>query len=204
MNGHNKSLNLGGCYHTGLAYCLAYDANGETELCDKIFTNLNTGLEGGAMAALKKHEDEFDASRDIPKFIIALKPVLVIRTLGDDETNEEETECSHCSEKADEDCCCHDYDECDEECCSSCDCGDEEDDLCNFDSDESCFHCGENLDDCDCERDEDCDEDLSCCICGGEDCGYEDEFDHEFVSDTFSTMNAFERARWIAAQKKGN
>ena len=75
---NDKEINLGGCYHDGVVYSLAYDANGEIELCDKTFTTLNTGIDGGAEAALLEHRKNFDPHRDVPRFIIALKPTSII------------------------------------------------------------------------------------------------------------------------------
>lgn len=63
---------LGGCYHDGVAYSLGYDANGVVELSGETFTNLS-----GAEAALQRHRQNFDAGRDIPRFIVALSPVKV-------------------------------------------------------------------------------------------------------------------------------
>lgn len=73
-----RDASLGGCYHDGVAYSLGYDANGVVELDGKTFTSLNTGLDGGAAAALRKHRQEFNPGRDIPRFIVALRPVKVI------------------------------------------------------------------------------------------------------------------------------
>jgi len=73
-----RDASLGGCYHDGVAYSLAYDANGVVELDGKTFTNLSSGLDGGVAAALRRHRQEFDPGRDIPRFIVALRPVKAI------------------------------------------------------------------------------------------------------------------------------
>ncbi len=176
-----KEVYLGGCYHSGLAYALGYYASGEIELDEEIFTNIN----GGAREALKEHRRDFDPSRDVKRFIVALKPVEVIMDEEENEYDEfdDNAGCDSCGEndriEGENLCefCLEDetYDNCDEECCSSCDyCSDKEDD---------------------------------CCLC--EDCVYEDtcycedELCDEFVADTFEPMNAFARARWLKAQRKG-
>ncbi len=69
---------LGGCYHDGVAYSLGYDANGKVELCGETFTSLDTGIDGGALAALRRHRQNYDPSRDVKCFIVALKPVRVV------------------------------------------------------------------------------------------------------------------------------
>lgn len=70
---------LGGCYHDAVAYSLAYEAaGGDTELCGETFTSLDTGIDGGAKAALRRHMQNFDPARDVPRFIVALRPVKVI------------------------------------------------------------------------------------------------------------------------------
>lgn len=76
---------LGGCYHDGVAYSLGYDANGVVELDGRTFTSLNTGMDGGAAAALREHRQNFDPSRDIPRFIVALKPVRIVMGRKDGE-----------------------------------------------------------------------------------------------------------------------
>lgn len=81
MKTKHDEVTLGGCYHTGLAYSLGYypsDNNDEIELSGETFTNFNTGLNGGARAALLEHRKNFDPSRDLPRFIVALKPVEII------------------------------------------------------------------------------------------------------------------------------
>jgi len=70
---------LGDCYHDDVAYSLGYrTSDGVIELCGETYTNLNTGIDGGAMAALRRHRQNFDPSRDIERFIVALKPVRVV------------------------------------------------------------------------------------------------------------------------------
>lgn len=98
MNKEND-LHLGDCYHSGLAYALGYHANDELELDAKLFTNLDTGLDGNAMAALLDHRRHFDPSRDVERFIVALKPVKIIM-------NEEDDTCDDCCERLD-DCYCY-------------------------------------------------------------------------------------------------
>lgn len=165
-------LVLGGCYHSGLAYSLAYDANGETELTGETFTNLNAGIGNGAMGALTRHRQNFPSNGDTPRFIVALKPVKVI--LGREE--DEEYKLPQTEEYVDSDTC--------SKCGISYDLG------CFCDT---CDECGYYFDDCGCHEDD----------CYGEDgCWCDDELDDEFISDTFSSMNAFDRARWIAAKEK--
>jgi len=77
---------LGGCYHDGLAYSLGYDACGVVELSGETFTNLNSGLDGGAEAALRRHRQNYDPNCDVERFIVALKPVKVIRGRRDGES----------------------------------------------------------------------------------------------------------------------
>lgn len=191
-------LHLGGCYHTGLAYALGYDANGELELCSKLFTTLDSGIDGGARAALDKHRRLFCPNRDVEQFIVSLQPVEILHQVPESPDDIDSAPgCSHCEEKADEDCCCHNYDECDEECCTSFSCGDDNED-------DFCLACHEYIDYCTCDDGETC---LGCeelfdnCSC---DDGYEDELCQELVSETFQPMNAFARARWMRAQQKGN
>lgn len=69
---------LGGCYHDDVVYSLGYDANGVVELSGGTFTSLDTGFDGGAKAALHRHRQNYDPTRDIKLFIVALKPVKVI------------------------------------------------------------------------------------------------------------------------------
>lgn len=130
---------LCGCYHSGLAYVLGYDANGEVELDSKLFTNFNTGLNGGAVAAQMAHRQQFDPNCDIKRFIVALKPVQILTGIpdGDDYQLENNVWCDLCcindreeGEKWCEDClddCCHD---CGDE-AGYCDCEDAYEDDCN-------------------------------------------------------------------------
>lgn len=191
-------LNLGSCYHTGLAYALAYDANGETELCGKLFTNLESGIDGCAIAALETHRRQFNPDRDIKLFIVALKPVKIITGLEKNEDYKLETNagCDNCGiedrvygDKLCANCAENDIcDECDEECCSSC-C-----EHSNIDCDDINCQCYEEDDTC-----SECDGPIDDCFC---DDGYQDEFFAEMIIGTFKTMNAFARARWIKAQIK--
>jgi|GEM_PF-3813627 len=75
---------------------------------------------------------------------------------------------------------------------------------CNEDADDDCIHCGLDPETCGCwdESDDDgCDDDY-CPGCGNyQYCGC-DEFDDEFIADTFRSMNAFARARWLKENRK--
>ena len=139
-------VTLGDCYHTGLAYALGYDANGEVELCGKVFTNLNTGGDS-AMKALSEHRQQFNPHRDIKRFIVALKPVKIITGLED---NEDDEICRECGEGYC-DCCCDD--EYDDEYCGNCNshncCCDDDDD---YDEDGYCNQCMEICTDCTCNN----------------------------------------------------
>lgn len=163
-------ISLGGCYHTGLAYSLAYDAHGKIELTGKTFTNLDAGLDGGAMGALREHRQNFDPSKDVPYFIVALKPVDVIFDPMDDETYEQWNNNGYCNNCG--------------EICTDCNCDNTDPVAILKDDDDTDCHIEfvivaksaqiELETDCDC-----------------------DEFDQEFISDTFRPMNAFDRARWL-------
>lgn len=119
--------------------------------------------------------------------------------------------CHECEELSE--CCCCD----DEECIrcgldpDTCGCWDDDDD-----SLDCCEECGEPYEDCCCCHDcGNLHDDCTCCNNDDEDSGSDedycpgcgnyqycncDEFDNEFVSDTFRPMNAFERARWLKAR----
>jgi len=199
----DKEVTLGGCYHTGLTYALGYDANGEIELDSKLFTNLDTGLDGGAMEALVQHRNGFDPNRDVEKFIVALKPVKVIARVTYGRSPEPEDDCNCetygvkdgegnpvlCNDCAKEMTCeiCGNYDDCD---CFCSECGGiiEDDCSCDYDEDD-CLGCGLDPNNCGgCGDSDECDECLD---------ELSAEFDNELVSDTFRTMNPFERARYV-------
>jgi hypothetical protein len=63
---------LGGCYCDGVAYCLAYDTNGDIELDGPTFTALDRGINGGAAEALRRHM-EHPSPEDLPRFVVALR-----------------------------------------------------------------------------------------------------------------------------------
>jgi len=216
-----SKVKLGGCYHSGRAYCLGYRTNhNEIELDDKLFTCLDNRIEGGAQAALKRHPSEFP-QLDVPRFIVELAAV---RIIGED------TENTYC------DGCCNLYGNCTcENMCENCHgfdcvCDDDDDDEDIYDN---CLTCCEKNSCCICNEDDDLDDDdcLRCgmdsttCGCWDED-GYctqcqeictdcdclatsggcmgdpdidTDEFDDENVYQTFRPMNAFARARWLKA-----
>lgn len=181
----DKGVVLGGCYHTGLVYSLGYDANGEVELSGETFTNLDTGINGGVVAALRKHREQFDPTLDVEQFIVALKPVKVILGRKEDEDYGlgDNAGCDSCGTR---DCTvgeilCDLCEDCVEQVVNN-PCFDEEDDTCD--------DCGEWIEDCICENDEPCD------------CG--DEFCREFVVDQFKPMNAFARAKYLRSQQKEN
>lgn len=176
MNKKND-LSLGGCYHDGLVYALGYYANGEIELEDQLFTNLKRGFHGGIIAALAEHQRQFDPSRNVERFIVALKPVQILANTPDEKYDKPENNagCGSCGE--------NDRIEGDKFCE---DCID----------DDICDNCCERLDDCYCDCDEDNKEEpFHMC---------EDEFCEEFIADTFQPMNAFVRARWLKVKQKGN
>lgn len=154
MKNQQEEVVLSGCYHTGLTYSLGYYVHGEVELVGETFTNLNTGLDGGAMASLLEHRQQFDPMRDIEQFIVELKPVKIIpgREEGEDYKLDEDL-CDTCLEEID--------------------------DCIREDDYDWCPACGELKDEC---------------IC--------DEFDQEFIVDTFHPMNAFDRVRWLKAEGK--
>ncbi len=215
-------VQLGGCYHTGKAYCLGYrnDHDGEVELDTKIFTGLNGGVEGGAEAALNRHRENFDCTKDIPRFIVELSTVRII----DEDTGN--AGCDRCGTQDRED---------GEIWCQNCLTEDRQNKFdicpgCNLDvkdcncSDEGiCTNCYNDEEHCDCDTDDwclDCDknpcmcDESFCCDCGElqEECTCEDicgekgcwcdDLDDENVDKTFSAMNAFARARWLSAKKK--
>lgn len=64
---------LGECYHENVTYSLGYEACDRIELRGKTFTCLHF-----AEAALKEHQRNFDPNRDIPLFIVSLKPEKII------------------------------------------------------------------------------------------------------------------------------
>jgi hypothetical protein len=174
----DEEITLGGCYHSGLAYALGYDANGEVELCSKLFTNFNTGLNGGAVAAQMEHRKQFDPNRDIKRFIVALKPVKILTGIPDGENYKLEDKshdtcgnsgvCEYCE-----------IDECADGELWCQDCIDED----------TCGSCDERYDDCECEF---CDYEDGCgCDCV---CDTKVVEDHEVVPPP---LNAFARARWI-------
>lgn len=200
-----SKVKLGGCYHTGKAYCLGYrnSCDGEVELGAEVFTCLDSGVDGGAVEELRKHKEDFNPLEDIPHFIVELAAVRII----DEDTNvdahvgpdvcdeclksvencdcdfedahwaEDDCECGNHSD----DCGCEDYDDCldDDECyvCGvvECICIEDDDD---FDDDGYCNLCGEICTDCECA---------------------DDDLDDENVDQTFRPMNAFARARWLKA-----
>lgn len=184
----DREICLGGCYHSGCAWGIGYYAHGKTiELLDNIFTTFNSGFNGGVVAELKKIHAKFNPLRDVPKFAVALKPVRIVK-LDDEEVWTDNARCDKCG-------CCDRADgklcrvEKDLRYCDDClryginpetrDCWDYDDEDDRYDSaisiidDDCCPGCG-NYQYCDC-----------------------DEFDVEFVADTFRSMNAFARARWL-------
>lgn len=225
-----EKIEFDGCYHTGLAYSLGYQTSeGEIELAGETFTNLNTGLNGGAIESLRKHREQFDPNRDVEQFIVALKPVKIISGREEDENYKlEDDTVSGCDFCCDDDrvdgktLCQYCLDNMCEECKEqfiNCDCEFIEDVHCQChctDDNARCDDCNERLDDCCCDDAcDDCGEWIEncvcddCCVeCGELDddciCDDDDEFCEEFVSDKFCSMNAFARARWIQAQKRSN
>ncbi len=197
MGTEHEKIVLGSCYHMGLVYSLAYDANGETELRGETFTNLRNGFDGGAMAALKKHRRNFDPSRDVPLFIVSLKPVKIILGRDKDEAYRLSTGIPVCNR-------CEINDQVDDnEWCQEC-----------IDREDMCLDCGCLFEDsCGCwdEDDEDCNEygcycDLNdssdfcdMCSCRFDDEDDEDEYDYE-VHSTLGPLNPFTRARRLKEQ----
>lgn len=209
---NQQEVSLGGCYHDGLAYSLGYDAHGDVELVGRTFTNFNTGLNGGAMAALLEHRRQFDPSVDVERFIVALKPVKIIMGREEGESYEL-TGCDYCgvrnnsvhlSENGDDICSnCLKDDTCDvcQKRCDNCVCPDHIDDCeCGGEPPENCTCCLV------CDRLEEnciCKDDCDCCYdCHDPYCGGECRFDNDdCVCNTEavlpSLMNAFDRARWL-------
>lgn len=195
-----QEVTLGGCYHTGLAYALGYEADGETELDSELFTNLDTGIGEVAMASLMEHRRQFNPHRDVKRFIVALKPVKIIYGLKEDEDYklEDNAGCDKCG-----------IDDRVGGCFWCQDCIDEDADTCSV--------CGDGYEDCYC--DEDCDEDCNeygcychiyddsdfcdICSCRFSHCDDDnDELDQENIADTFHPLNAFARERWIMANRR--
>lgn len=181
-----KDVVLGGCYHDGLAYSLAYDAHGTVELSGKTFTNLNTGLNGGAKAALLEHRRKFDPSRDIKQFIVALKPVEIISGLEDGECYKllEDDICQRC-DHARGICKIHDHEERQKDCL--CDWSSDDDDYCGDCGlsvcrcdDSFCADCGELQENCVCDEE---------CVCYGNNCicndclSEDDDYDNDDFDD---------------------
>jgi len=193
---------MGGCYHSGVAWGIGYYTDDQcVELHDKIFTTLDSGHDGGVAAELKKLRDNFDPSRDVPKFAVALRPVLIVEP-DDDGEDACNAGCDLCG---------YDYRVDGEAWCEACledncyECEQPWDDCtCNEDADDDCIHCGLDPETCGCwdesDDEDDGDNDDYCPDCGNYqycDC---DELDEEFVADTFRPMNAFARARWLKAR----
>jgi len=62
---------LGLCYHDNVVYGIGYAVGGgRIELCDRIFTTFNTGIDGGVVGALNDL-----SSRGVNYFAVAMKPV---------------------------------------------------------------------------------------------------------------------------------
>jgi len=175
-NPSEEGIQLGGCYHSGVAWGIGYNIGGDKiELHNKIFTTFDSGINGGVAAELKKLRENFDPSRDIPKFAVALKPVRIVEP-DDDGEDTDNAGCDQCG-------CCDRVDG--ETWCEDC-------------LDTYCPECEQPWEDCTCNED-DGDDDDYCPGCDNYqycDC---DELDEEFVADTFSPMNAFARARWLKA-----
>jgi len=222
-----SNVKLGGCYHTGRAYCLGYrttqelgsDGDGsEIELDTEIFTCLDSGLLGGARAALKKHREGFDSSKDIPRFIVELAAVRIIdEVIGGVECNgcgtrdveDGQDKCLDCLPEEDcecgshpDDCNCDGaLDDVDDDYCDDCD---------KFECicDESfCCDCGEQQEECTCDDDDDdcirCGLDPDTCGCWDEGgCMNTSDLDDENVNQTFRPMNAFARAHWLKACRR--
>jgi len=178
-----SNVKLGGCYHTGKAYCLGY-RNGhgeEIELDDRLFVGLNGGIEGGAKTALMRHPEEFP-QRDVPRFIVELMAVGIIDENTEDKKEGEDTTMPCDSNDYRNENCSGGYS--DESFC--CDCGELQEecaceDACDYDDDGYCIGCQEICDDCECLN------------------TY--KFDDENVDKTFRPMNAFDRARWLKTRR---
>lgn len=204
-----SKVKLGGCYHTGRAYCLGYrTSHEEIELANELFTCLEGGFKGGAKTALNECKENFDHTKDIPRFIVELAAVKIIDEdcecgshPDDCSCNDESGVIEYCLEcgEDDIDCLCHE----DEGDCIRCGldyttCG-------CWDDDGYCSECGEICTDCDCEdanvfcdecglpldQDDECN-DIDACTC-------DSDLDDENVDQTFRPMNPFVRARWLKA-----
>lgn len=190
---------LSSCYHTGSAYALGYDVNGKVELDSNTFTTLDSGINGGVMAALMEHRRQFNPNRDVKRFIVVLKPVEIISGLEEDEDYklEDNAGCDKCG-----------IDDRVSGCFWCQDCIDEDADICSV--------CGYGYEDCYC--DEDCDDDnyddeyyneygCNCVLNDSDDfcdmCSRRfNNFDDDNVSVTFGPLSAFARARWLKSQGK--
>lgn len=219
-----SDIKLGGCYHTGKAYCLGYRINHkEIELANKLFTCLDGGVEGGAQAALHQHRENFDHTADIPNFIVELEVVKIIDedtgnagcdNCGTHDREDDQTLCLDCLDKGICDGCLNIAENCD--CLDAYDYNDDDEDIydnclicceknscciCNkddhFDDDGYCNRCEEICTDCEC--DDICDIDGCWCNDRHLENGYMADFDlnDENIDKTFRPMNAFCRARWL-------
>lgn len=190
---NTSKVKLGGCYHTGKAYCLGYrnSCDGEVELDTKVFTCLDSGVDGGAMAALNQHKERFDCSADIPRFIVELAAVRIIAEDTDVGLHVGPDVCDGCLNSIEHCVCCKkcsihvDFCHCDET-CEGC-CNLEEDCTCEsmceechgFDcacDEKVCVDCGEELENCTCYEVGKC---YACgvvkCICIEDDDDFDDD-----------------------------
>jgi len=196
---------LGGCYHSGVAWGIGYYVGGQCiELHDKIFTSFDSGMNGGVTAELRKLRENFDPSRDVPKFAVALKPVRIVEP-DDDGENTGNAGCDQCGccDRVDGETWCED---CLDTYCLECEQPWED---CTCGDDDACIHCGLDPDTCGCwdksDDEDDGDEDTNCICCSGI-----NEDGSKYFSDCnkknneveFPPLNAFARARLLKSQEK--
>jgi len=138
-----QDIIMGGCYHNGVAWGIGYYAADQfLELHNEIFTTFDSGINGGVAAELKRLHDNFDPSRDIPKFAVALKPIRIVK-LSDNSgcdicgTNDRIECCKYCQDCLDDETC-PDCDRFYDECC--CDDYCEEDDYYEEDDCKELYH----------------------------------------------------------------
>ena len=199
-----SKVKLGGCYHSGKTYCLGYRNGyyGEVELDTELFTGLSGGVKGGAETALRSHRENFNPSEDITRFIVELAAVRIIDEVTEDTYSIEKDPGSFANSHPVCDDCCNSEEKCtcDDMCeeCHGFDCA------CDEENDDYCDGCGYSDGECDCDDESsgeeyclECDEKDDDCLCCED-----DDLDDENVDQTFSTMNAFARARWLSAQRK--
>ena len=82
----DKTVKLGDCYHDRVAYAIGYFVgNHRIELANKLFTTLNSGINGGVEAELDRiANDSSDTLFGVNLFAVALKPTHIFDNAGCD------------------------------------------------------------------------------------------------------------------------